>query len=52
MREWQGDLYEVTVLDEGFAWEGQILESYADRNSHNGHSLVRPPILWLKGQTE
>jgi hypothetical protein len=24
VREWQGTVYEVTVLDEGYSWEGRI----------------------------
>jgi hypothetical protein len=24
VREWQGKVYEVTVLDEGYAWEGRV----------------------------
>ena len=24
MREWQGKVYEVTILDQGYAWEGRV----------------------------
>jgi len=49
MREWNGRLERVMILDEGFAWNGQTFGSLSQiakamtGTNWNGHRILRPP---------
>jgi len=46
VREWQGKLERVMVLEEGFAWNGKnFRQPFATRQSDDQHQLERPPVL-------
>ena len=46
MREWQGRLEQVMVLEEGFAWQGQQLcQPVGCCQGDHRHELERPPLL-------
>ena len=47
VREWEGTLQRVVVLESGFAWNGgHLREPVQGRPCHHGHELERPSLLW------
>ena len=49
VREWEGTLERVVVLESGFAWNGVTYESLSKvARCHHGHELERPSLLWLR----
>lgn len=50
VREWQGNVYEVTVLDRGYAWEGRIYPNLSRiANEITGTRWSGPRFFGLKG---
>ena len=46
VREWQGQLHEVSVLDSGFESRGRVPEPIRNRPPDYRYALVRPGVLW------
>jgi len=52
IREWQGIVYEVTVLDNGFAWEGRTYPNLSrSATDITGTKWSGPRFFGLKGGT-
>ena len=46
VRQWQGRVHHVLVLDDGYEYDGRRFSSLTpDRHGDHGHPLVRPDLL-------
>ena len=53
IREWQGTVYEVTVTDSGYAWEGRTYKSLSPiATTITGTRWSGPRFFGIKGQAD
>jgi site-specific DNA recombinase len=45
LREWNGQTHRVTVVEQGFAWQG-LTQSIANRAGHHRHQMERSAVFW------